>query len=252
MSPWGMAGAVFACTFGGALLGMALRRTVPQHHLGSDSEAIVRLAMGLIATMAALVLGLLTASAKSTFDTQDGDVRQSAADILMLDRVLAQYGPETASMRDDIRDAVARRIDLTWPDDGIRTGQLDASTPTPALEVIDQQIRRLVPTDDVQRSLQARALQLSGDIQHTRWMLFGSAPSLQLPMLVVLVAWIAIIFLSFGLYAPRNGTVAGFLAMAALSVAGAVFLILEMGHPFEGVIRIPSAPMRYALAHIDQ
>jgi hypothetical protein len=246
-----MAGIVFACTFGGALVGMALRRAVPNHHLGSDSEAIVRLAMGLIATMAALVLGLLTASAKTTFDTQDGDVRQSAADILMLDRVLAQYGPETAPIRNGIHDALARRVDTTWPDDGLRTGTLDTSAPPPALEQLDQQIRRLTPTDDFQRGLQARALQLSGDIQHTRWMLFGSAPTLQLPMLVVLVSWITIIFLSFGLYSPHNVTVACFLALAALSVAGSVFLILEMGRPFEGLIRISSAPMRYALSNID-
>ena len=84
---------VFACVFGSALLGMLLRTTVPDHHVSQDSKDVVKMAMGLLATMAALVLGLLTASAKSSFDTVDSEVQQSAAHIILLDRVLAQYGP---------------------------------------------------------------------------------------------------------------------------------------------------------------
>jgi len=243
----------FACVFGASLLGMFLRKVLPDEHLSADSKDTVKLAMGLIATMAALVLGLLTGSAKSTFDTQDNEVKQGAANIVVLDRTLAHYGPETRDIRDLIRQAVVFRLGVTWPEDGSKPGRLDVPEATPAVEGIEDKIRALSPQTDSQRALQSRALQVAGEILQLRWLLLGQAGNpVQTPLLVVLIFWLAALFASFGLFAPRNATVLAVLLVAALSVSGSIFLILEMNRPFAGLLKISSAPLRFALSHLGQ
>jgi hypothetical protein len=244
---------VFACMFGSALLGMFLRARVPDHHVNQDSKDVVKMAMGLLATMAALVLGLLTASAKSSFDTLDSEVQQGAAHIVMLDRVLAQYGPETKETRDQLRQLVAYRIQLTWPEDSSRPTRVDAPEMTPTIEGFQGRIRALSPQNDAQRDLQSKALGLIGDLTAMRWLVFTQAGnSVPMTFLVVLVLWLAVLFISFGLLAPRNATVIVALFLCALSVAGSIFLILEMSRPLEGLIKVSDAPLRFALAHMGQ
>lgn len=251
MTPLGIGLVTFACVFGGALLGMFVRDRLPEHHLSQDSKDVVKLGMGLLGTTAALVLGLLTASAKGSFDTTNNEVKQAAADVLLLDRALAQYGSETRDIRELIRRAVALRLALTWPEEG--SGQLETPETTGTVEGIASRIRALSPENDSQRSFQTRALQLTDEIQQTRWMLFGGAgDSLQMPFLVVLVFWVTVIFVSFGLFAPRNPTVIAALLVSALSIAASVFLIVELDRPFGGLMKIPSAPLRYTLAHLGQ
>ena len=99
MNPTVIGFVVFACTFGAALAGMRLRRILPQHHFSDESKDTVKLGIGLIATMTALILGLVTASAKSSFDDVTAAVKHAAVDVLALDRTLARYGPETAEVR---------------------------------------------------------------------------------------------------------------------------------------------------------
>src|SRR5215813_6193158 len=253
MSSLQIAGIAFACIFSGALLGMLLRTVLPEHHLSAESKDVVKVGMGLIATMAALVLGLLTGSAKGSYDTQDSELKQMAANVLLLDRTLAHYGPETASIRDQIRHAIEYKLAATWPEDG-SAGRTDTSETTPAVERIEDEIRSLSPRNDEQRALQSRALQVTGDVLQTRWLMFGqqAGNAIQTPLLTVLVFWLAALFASFGLFAPRNATVIAVLCVSALSVAGAILLILEMHQPFQGLIKVSSAPVRYALAHLGQ
>jgi hypothetical protein len=253
MSSLDIAGIAFVCIFGGALLGMFVRTALPENHLSQDSKDVVKLGMGLIATMAALVLGLLTGSAKSAFDTQDGELKQMAAHVLLLDRTLAHYGPDTKSIRDQIRRAIAYKLAVTWPEDG-SAARVDTSENTPAVEGIEEAIRALSPQNDVQRALQSRALQITGDVLQTRWLMFGqqAGNAIQTPLLVVLVFWLAALFASFGLFAPRNATVIAVLCVSALSVSGAILIILEMNQPFQGLVKVSSAPLRYTMAHLGQ
>ena len=251
MNPIAIGSITFACVFAGALLGMFLREALPAHHLSPDAKDVVKLGMGLLGTTAALVLGLLIASAKSSFDTQNDEIKQAAANVLLLDHALAQYGSETKGIRDGIRRGVAVRLAVTWPEEG--QARLETPDTTGAIEAIETRVRDLSPQNDSQRALQSRALGLLGDLQHTRWLLFGGAgDSLQTPFLVVLVLWITVIFMSFGLFAPRNATVVAVLVVCAFSIATSIFLIVEMDRPFGGMIRISSAPLRYTLAHLGQ
>ena len=236
MGSLGIAAIVFGCVFGCALLGMALRSRVPAHHLDSESRDAVKLGIGLVATMVALVLGLLTGSAKSSFDTQDAEIKQSAAEVVLLDRTLARYGPETAGIRRALAGAIAHRLAVTWPETGPIPARLD--TPEASVEWVDDQIRQLAPQSDAQRALQSRAEQLCGNLLRTRWLLFlQGANAIQTPLLLMLVFWLSALFGTFGLLAPRNGTVTTVMFVAALAISGALFLILEMTNPLAGMVR---------------
>ena len=253
MSPLAIAALVFAAVFGSALGGMLLRAVVPEPHVNAESKDVVKLAMGLIATMAALVLGLLTGSAKGAFDTQDNEIKQMAANIIVLDRLLAQFGPETQELRAQMRRTVAARIASTWPEEGAEPTSPGGPATAAGIEAIEGGIRALAPQNDSQRALQARALATSDSMAGMRWLVFAQGSSvLPLPFLVMLVFWLAALFVSFGLFAPRNATVIGALFLCALSVSGSLFLILEMNRPLEGLVKISSAPLRFALAQLGQ
>jgi hypothetical protein len=242
---------VLACVFGGALLGIFLRTCLPENHLGADSKDIVKLGMGLVGTMAALVLGLLVASAKGSYDAQSAELTQLSANIALLDRALALYGPETKEQRAILRGAITRMLDQFWPKDG---SSVSSGTPTAARgEILYEKIQGLSPKNDLQRSLQGQALSIAVDIGKTRYLMFAQqASSVSMPLLVVLVLWLTVIFISFGLFAPFNATVLSSLFVSALSVSGAVFLILEMYAPYSGLIQLSNAPLRAALAQLGQ
>ena len=176
---------VFVCIFGSALLGMVIRAALPEGHLSAESKDSVRLGMGMIATMAALVLGLLVASAKSFYDAQSSELTQLSANVILLDHVLAHYGPETKEVRELLRGAVTRTLDLMWHQDQ----QNSQMAPTAASgEILYDKIQELSPTNDAQRALQAQASSMAVDLGKLRWLMFeqGSS-SVSLPLQPVLL-----------------------------------------------------------------
>ena len=241
---------VFACVFGGALLGILLHAVLPEQHLSAESKDIVKLGMGLVGTMAALVLGLLVASAKGYYDAQSAELTQMSTNVVLLDRLLAQYGPETKEARTLLRGAVDRMLDQIWSKGTSASG---VPPPFAAAEILYAKIQGLAPKDDAQRSFQSQALSITMDLRKTRWLMYEQETgSISIPLLIVLILWLTIIFVSFGLFAPFNATVVSSLFASALSVSGAIFLILEMYTPYSGLIQISSAPLRAALAHLGQ
>jgi hypothetical protein len=252
MSAFAIGGIVFACVFGGALLGIFLSTVLPKHHLSDDTKDVVRLAMATLATMAALVLGLLTASSKNSFDTKDNEIRHSAAQIVLLDRTLAEYGPETQEVRKLLREIVAMRIRSIWNEDDKFDVAVFRGVPA-SIEEIQRKLLAFSPANDTQRWLQSKALQIIGEITEARWLLTQQTDSsIQWQFLAILVFWLAIIFGSFGMFAPRNATVVGALFAGALSMAGSIYLIVEMDRPFSGSIKLSSAPLHYALDQLGR
>ncbi len=251
MSPMAISLIVFACVFGGALFGMLLRSVLPEHHLNANSKDIVMLGMGLVATMCALVLGLLIASAKSSYDAQTDAITDMSAKVVLLDRVMAHYGPEMKESRDILRGSIADVIDRTWPKDRESNSQLAA--PTGSGEILIDKIQDLSPQSDRQRALQSEASAIVIDLGQTRWLQVAkSTTSISMPLVVLVVFWLATLFTSFGLFARPNGTVVGSLCLSALSVSGAILLILELYTPYSGLIQISSAPLRAALTHLGK
>jgi hypothetical protein len=242
---------VFVCLFGGALLGLFLNTALPEHLLSQESQSVVRLGMGTITWMAALLLGLLVASAKGSYDAQRNEITQISANILLLDRVLANYGPETKEVRALLRRTVVRTLDRVWPDESSRAARPELTTDGP--KALLDGIERLSPRNDHQRWLQTQALSMVIDLARTRLLLVAQrGSSINVPFLVMLVFWLTIIFVSFGLAAPRNTTVITTLLLCAFSVSGAIFLILQLDEPLQGLARIPSTALRSALTQLGR
>lgn len=242
-----------ACVFGGVLVGFCLQRLVPNHHLSKESQEVVKLGAGMIATLTALVLGLLVSSAKSSFDNMNSGIVQSGAKLILLDRLLAQYGPETKAVREQMRDSCARLIETAWPREHAATPDLKSIERGKGVEFLQAELRGLEPQTGAQTQLLAQARQLAAELAETRWLLVeGSQTQLPVPLLFILLIWLSVLFASFSLFAPRNATVITVLFVCACSVSAAIFLVLEMSHPLQGAIKASSAPLLKALEYLGQ
>ena len=239
------------CVFAGGLAGISLRAVLPSHHLSDETKSTVGLAAGTVSVLTALVISSLITSGRDSFEAKTREVQEFSADLVLLDRAMAHYGTETAEARDLLRRYTALTIELTWPEEGGSTAVPDDSGALAMLETIQDRLRVLSPTSDAQHWLQSRALQVSGDLAQERWLLVVQAGRvIPRPVLALVVFWLTALFVSFGLFAPRNGTVITILFVAALSVSGAIALILEMEGSSEGIITISAEPVRSALAHM--
>jgi len=217
------------------------------------SSSLSGLATAFVATLSALVLSLLVSSAQASFDTFDDELTRNAASVIMLDRTLDEYGPQTDDIRTSIKAAYARRIELLFSAAVAASEKVDGSRAIALEENIDTRLRALSPVGTVQQGLQARALEINSEINKTRALIHVQREdSIPTALLVVLGGWSALIFTTFGLFAPRNAVVVGALLACALSASGAVFLILEMNSPFNGLITLSSAPMHEALLHLGR
>jgi len=192
------------------------------------------------------VLGLLIAAAKSSFDTQSTQIRQITADIILLDNLLGQYGPEARPIREQMRNTIGPFADRLWHEkDAFSTAPFEANA---AAEKVYLEIQALSPQSDLQRSLQGRATQISTDLAQARLLLFVESDSLiPAPFITILAFWLVIIFASFSLFSALNVTVFTCLSLFALSASCAIYLILELNQPFSGLMMISSAPLRHAL-----
>jgi putative copper export protein len=242
----------FAFVFGGALVGAVIRPLLSEQHLHPDSRDVVKMATGLIGTLAALVLGLLIASAKSSFDQKTSQVRQMTASIIVLDNLLAQYGPEATPVRSLLRQSIPPLANRIWHEEEIPVGKSVRFESTAQASAFENDLERLSPSNDAQRSLQSRAIAAFTDGAQTRLQLFTqTGGSIPVPFLIILVFWLSAIFMSFTLFARANLVVMISLFICALSFAGAIFLVLELDNPFTGLMGISSATLRSALLPLN-
>jgi hypothetical protein len=219
--------------------------------LSGDSKDAVKLALGLVGTMTAILLGLLISSAKDSFDTTRSEVTQMAAKVVLLDRVLNLYGSEAMASRRALHDTIADGVRRTWPAEQTGPTRLDPNQQMGDALYIE--VQRLSPQNDTQRDLKTQATNLMVQLAEIRALLQAQAiPSLSKPLLIALVLWLVVIFLGFSFLAPANATSTLALVVGALSVSYAVFIILELSYPFAGTIRVPSEPMTNVLKHLPE
>ncbi len=246
---------VFVVVMAGVFVGTTLQRVLPKHHLSDESKDMVKIGAGFIATLAALVLGLLVASATTSYNAKYDEVEASAAKIILLDRNLRQYGDEATPVRLLLRDALVAKAKITWVEHEAETATRGAALRVPpelGIERVRAGIVALAPNNEEQRLLRTASLALVNDLMQTRWLLIEqSTAEVSAPLLVVVMLWLAIIAGSLALYAPRNGTVLAVSVLCALSVAGAIFLIVEMYDPFSGLMKVSDAPIRTAIDYMS-
>ena len=239
---------VFLCTTLGAGLGIVLQNRLPGHHMSQEGKETIKVSVGMIATLTALVLGLLVAAAKDSYDTRNNEFRESMADIILLDRVLKHYGEPAAPARAILKRTIDQLVLAESTQAGIDTPAWDSIDVITGIEDLQDALRALVPATSAQTWLQNRALEVSGSVAKTRWLLVEqSETNIQTAFVIVLIFWLATIFASFGLFAPRNLTSVLALILCAIAVAGAVEMVLELEQPFGGLIRISPEPLRHAV-----
>jgi len=240
---------VFALVFGGALAGMGLRRLLPEAHLVPASKDTIRLAIGLVVTMTGLVLGMLVSSAKTFYDGEKNQVAELSSQVVLLNDLLEAYGPETEQSRTLARQFVEDALDRIWPKERSQLSQL---RPAYSGQAFYKQMEQLVPKNDAQTAIKGQLLALNVNLRRTYWLMYlqSEQSSLAIPLLAVVTSWLVAIFISFGLFAPRNPTVMTTLIVCALAASAAIFIIMSMYSPFRGVLTISPVAVRTALSQM--
>lgn len=242
---------VFLILCGAVGLAASIRHRVPEHHRNSDTKDSIKTAMGLIATMAALLLGLLVASAKGAYDTNAGEVTRMAGKFAFLGRLLVDYGPKAAPLREQLALVLGHTEEGLWRRETITPAEVEEHFRTG--NRLYSSILQLPADTDVEKNLRTQAASEAIQLGELRSLLIVQAvPSVAPPLLVVVVAWLFIIFFAFTFLAPPNATAHAALALSAVAVAGAIFLVLELEQPFSGLLQISPEPMEIARRQIEK
>lgn len=244
---------VFVCLFGGVSAGMLGARRLREEHLTKETQEAVKLGVGMVAAMSSLILGLMTASVKGNFDTTSRDVQQFATDLITLDVALRAYGAGADDARRALVAYTEHALAETWPDTPNVHVKVESVTSELMLEAVGHQIRILQPATPLLSELRTEALERYKAVTTLRWSVVAEAVTAVPPIFIgVLIVWLTLIFVSFGLFAPVNRVSMVVFFLCSASLAGALFLILELSGPFDGVIRVPSSAMRDALEHMQR
>ncbi len=245
---------VFLLACGGLRAGRAIARRLPDRHLATSSRNAAQAGIGMLATLAALVLGLMITSAKTSFDLRNLEIIDIAASMVLLDRALAGYGPESAAARAELRDIHRAVTDRVSPGGALAETVFHAPLSTlGAITHLQQTILALDAQSEAQRWFKARALTLTSDVGHVRALTAerGDA-SIPGPLLVVITAWVLLIFVGMGVFVMENRSIAVVMVTAALSFACAIFVILELDTPYAGVIGVSSRPLDNAATELGR
>ncbi len=240
---------VFGCVFGGAVFGMFLHTVLPEQHLQSNSTEVLKLATGLVATMAGLVLGMLISSGLTFFNLQKTELLQVCTDVVLIDTLLADYGDDARLARSELREAAVQMRSRIWPEDHLQRSELKPARDNAKLY---EAMQALSPNNDRQRADKQQAIDVSKQVYETKWLMFigSQGNSVSGPLLAIVVSWLTTIFISFGLLAQRNATVFVTLIIAALAVSAAIFIIWELYDPYGGMFKIPATAMQNVLDQI--
>jgi len=254
MSSVTLASIAFAFIVLGMTIGLVLRRILPEQHLRDASRDTVKTGAGLIATLAALVLGLLVTSAKSVYDSMNAELTLLSTKIILLDKALARYGPDTLPMRQTLKQALESGMHKIWPDEFVGRADYTVADAQAAEDRIEDSVRSLPAQNEAQKASRDEALKLIGEVSQLRWLLFEqSHTGLPTAFIVLLIFWLSVLFGTFGLLAPpRNKTVVVVLLLCAISICSVIFLIREMNHPLRGAVQVSSAPARQALNQLGR
>jgi hypothetical protein len=242
---------VLVMVFGSAMLGKLIRRKLPGSHLSDETKNVVTLSMGVVGTLTALVLSLLIATASGTFNSRNQEITVIAAKVIQLDRLLRRYGPEANDERDLLRRYTAMRVQDLFPQGSAKPVLQNPKTIT-LFEELEDRLAAMEGHNAQQRWLLSQAQALTADISEVRWLLIEQdVLGIPVPVLLVVLFWVCLLFVSFGLFSPPNATVTVVLFLCAVAVAGAIQTILDLSRPFEGVVRVSGEPLRHALDMIN-
>ena len=243
----------FALMFGAAVGAARLRAALPDEHLSADAKDVVARGIGFVVTLAALVLSLLIASGKTSYDEVGARLRQLGSEFVLIDRAMAHYGADAAPIRETLWRTMTMVRERIWSGGEMSAEKLTTHLPALGIERVEGMIRELTPANERQRVLQSEALSGLREIKRTGWLLVQLSET-QMPkvFLIIIILWLVIVFFGFGLVAPVNRTVTGALLFCALCAACAIFLILELYAPVSGLLAISPRPFEISLSQLGR
>jgi hypothetical protein len=242
---------IIAILFGSALIAMLVARFLPDHHLRSETKSVVSVSVAAIGTLSALVLGLLISTANSSFIAKAQEVADISADVIRLDRLMQRLGSETQDSRVLLRHYTAAELQDLFPADSDQPPNTENIATVSMLEELQNEILAFTPANDTQHWLQAQSLELTTAIMTARWQLAQGIASTPRALLLLVLFWFVIIFASFGLFAPLNGTSIVAIFLCSAGVGSAIRIVTELQEPFGGLIRVSSTWLTHALQVIS-
>jgi hypothetical protein len=240
----------FVVIFFGSAVGFTIGKFLPEEHRGAPTERVVQGAMRTMSLLSALVLGLLVASAKGKFDTNNVQVEQFAAQLMLLNGDLTNFGAGAADARTTLEQYTSAKIADVWRAPSATKDEPE--NPAPVLDRLQMEVLALAPQNDFQRAMARGAADVVAQLVREKWLLVAeqSARAPQ-PFLLALMAWLCVLFVLIGLFAPRNPITLGTVLVCAFSIGSAVALIEDLDQPYGGFIVVSPEPMQAALALMD-
>jgi hypothetical protein len=238
----------FVVIFGGVLIGMFCARRLPEHHLSSETQSAVTVSVAVIATLSALVLGLMISAAYGSYSKAADEVKDLSLQLIRIERNLRRYGPEASDARATLHLWAIAKMQQLFPERG--KPPVSNETTVQMLESVQDAVLDLTPQNERQKYLRTLCATLSSTMIQARWALEQTGHSIPVPFLVLLIFWLGIVFTSFGLFAPKNTTSMTALFLCSMAVAGGIAFIQDLSDPRTGLIRFPSEPMRQALIEV--
>jgi hypothetical protein len=243
---------VFAIILAGAFSGAVARRYLPQHHLTEETKSVVSISMAVVATISALVLGLLLSNANNSFSAVQGQVNSMSAQILRLDQLLRRYGSETKLAREKLREYAERKRDDLFPNNPADVVQLGDQSTYDLLQEVEDLVLSVKPANARDQWWQAQATTLASKIGDTRFLLAQhNGRGTPQAVLLLLVFWLTLLFASFALFAPPNVVTTATLTLCALAIAGSIGMILELERGFGGLVQVSPQAMNHAVAALQ-
>jgi hypothetical protein len=240
--------------FGSGIAGLLVQKLLPDEHKSDASRGLLEQVAGLVTLLLALVLGTVTGVSFSYFNTQRTELEAFSAQVLQLDASLAQYGPETQPARAGLKDEIIRGYEVFWGGGDVDPTALTVASPLAHLRTMNAYLDTLEPKTETQKQALAKAREFVWSTTQSRLLMSLQVASrpVSWPLMAVLLFWSVALFFMFGVLSRINATVVTALGFAAFSVAGAMFLILELARPYTGVHRVSPSAVQETIEFLDK
>ncbi len=239
---------IFLLLASSSLFALVIHPRLTNRYRNDETNTVVRLIANLFVVMASLVLGLMINSAKSTYEAVDHNVHAISKEIILFDRALRPL-PGGSETRQRILTYANHAHNLNRPTgDRLIVGDVSSEQ---LLSAVGTSLRAINVVDREETALLQEARQRFRTIVDLRWALVEDAEGvIPMPIIAMVVAWLVLIFASFGYRAPRNLVIVGSVVVAAGLIAGSIYLILDLDAPFSGLVQVTDEPLQRAIAEM--
>jgi hypothetical protein len=241
-------------TFGSGMGALHVQQFLPDSMRSDSCRTVIAQVSALLSVLLAMVLGGLVGTSFSFFFAQKSNMDTLSAQVLELDRALAEYGPEASGARTQLKEAALQGFEVFLSHRQVDPGAFTTvARPLAQEDATNAVLASLQPKSEAQKRALAKAQQFATAMHQSRLLLSLEIAGPLVPwQLVVIVAfWAAALFFGYGLFAPNNAAIIIALALAAVSIGLALFLIFDLRQPYTGVFRISPGSLRETIKFLS-